>query len=122
MEKGMHGGIPKLRCLSLLEYFLGMHGGIPKLERLTLLNLLSSSSLAHLKTPSYITHHNLISEVSTHNKIIFSLLENKDILVDLLFLKISKKFLLRKSKLKGCKTKKRQNMTESVKNRPAGSK
>ena len=65
------GGIPKLRRLSLLEYFLGMHGGIPKLERLTLLNLLSSSSLAHLLLPSYITHHNLISEVSTHNKIIF---------------------------------------------------
>ena len=39
MEKGMHGGIPKLRRLSLLEYFLGVHGGIPKLERLTLLNL-----------------------------------------------------------------------------------
>jgi hypothetical protein len=47
----MHGGIPKLRCLSLLEYLLGMHGGIPKLERLTLLDLLSSSSIAHLKTP-----------------------------------------------------------------------
>ena len=39
MEKGMHGGIPKLRCLNLLEYLLGVHGGIPKLERLTLLNL-----------------------------------------------------------------------------------
>ena len=44
-------GIPKLRRLSILEYFLGVHGGIPKLERLTLLDLLSSSSIAYLKTP-----------------------------------------------------------------------
>src|SRR3954465_6372694 len=34
-----------------LEYLLGVHGGIPKLERLTLLDLLSSPSFAHLKTP-----------------------------------------------------------------------
>jgi hypothetical protein len=51
MEKGMHGGIPKLRRLSLLGYFLGVHGGIPKLELLTLPDLLSSSSFAYLKTP-----------------------------------------------------------------------
>ena len=44
-------GIPKLRRLSLLEYLLGVHMGIPKLERLTLQDLLSSSSIAHLKTP-----------------------------------------------------------------------
>ena len=50
-EEGMHGGIPKLRRLRLLEYLLGLHGGIPKLERLTLQDLLSSSSIAHLKTP-----------------------------------------------------------------------
>src|ERR1041385_2939271 len=47
----MHGGIPKLRRLSILEYLLGIHGGIPKLERLTLPDLLSSSSIAHLETP-----------------------------------------------------------------------
>jgi hypothetical protein len=45
-----------------------------------------------------------------------------NILEELLFLKISKKFLQRKSKLKVCKTMKMQNVTESVKNRPAGSK
>ena len=32
-EEGKHGGIPKLRRLSLLEYLLGVHLGIPKLER-----------------------------------------------------------------------------------------
>src|ERR1041385_6564901 len=47
---------------------------------------------------------------------------NKDILEELMLLKISKKNLQRKSKLKVCKTKKRQNRTESVKNKPAGSK
>src|SRR4051794_5625767 len=46
----MHGGIPKLRCLSLLEYLSGVHMGIPKLERLTLEDVLSPSSIAHLKT------------------------------------------------------------------------
>ena len=44
-------GHPKLRRLSLLEYLLGVHMGIPKLERLTLQDLLSSPSIAHLKTP-----------------------------------------------------------------------
>ena len=44
-------GIRKHRRLSLLEYFLGVHGGIPKLERLTLLDLLSSSYITYLKTP-----------------------------------------------------------------------
>ena len=47
---------------------------------------------------------------------------NKDIHEVLLFLKIAKRFLQRKSKLKVCKMKERQNRTESVKNRPAGSK
>ena len=47
---------------------------------------------------------------------------NKDILEGLLFLKIAKRFLQRKSKLKVCKMKERQNRTESVKNRTAGSK
>src|SRR3954467_14152971 len=51
MKKGVHGGIPKLRRFSLLEYLLGVHMGIPKLERLTLRDLLSSSSITHLKTP-----------------------------------------------------------------------
>ena len=51
VDEGMRGGIPKLRRLSLLEYLLGVHGGIPKLERLTLQDLLSSPSVAHLKTP-----------------------------------------------------------------------
>ena len=50
-EGGCLGGIPKLRRLSLLEYLLGVQLGIPKLERLTLLDLLSSPSIAHLKTP-----------------------------------------------------------------------
>ena len=50
-EEGMHGGIPKLRSLNLLEYLLGVHMGIPKLERLTLQDLLSSLYIAHLKTP-----------------------------------------------------------------------
>ena len=49
-EEGCLGCIPKLRRLSLLEYLLGVHLGIPKLERLTLLYLLSSPSIAHLKT------------------------------------------------------------------------
>ena len=74
------------------------------------------------KLPSYITHHNLISEVSTHNKINFFLLEIKITLNSFFFLKISKKFLQRKSKLKVWKMKKRQNRTESVKDRPADSK
>ena len=39
-----------------------------------------------------------------------------------MFLKIAKKFLQRKIKLKVRKMKERQNMTESMKNRPAGSK
>ena len=50
LGEGDARGIPKLRRLSLLEYFLGVHGGIPKLECLTLLDL-SSSSIAYLKTP-----------------------------------------------------------------------
>ena len=41
----------------------------------------------------------------------------KDILEELLFLKIAKRFLQRKSKLKVCKSKERQNVAESVKNR-----
>ena len=49
-EGGCLGGIPKLRSLSLLEYLLGVHLGIPKLERFTLMYLLSSPSIAHLKT------------------------------------------------------------------------
>src|ERR1041385_6384757 len=95
MEKGMHGGIPKLRRLSLLEYLMGMHGGIPKLERLTLLDLLSSSSIAHLKTPFIHTHHKLIREVSTLNKIFFPT-GYKDILEEILFLNSDKKFFAKK--------------------------
>src|SRR3954464_15280866 len=72
MEKGMHGGIPKLRRLSLLEYLLGMHGGIPKLERLTLPNLLSSSSIAHLKTPFiHMSGPGICVCNSSHNSIIW---------------------------------------------------
>ena len=48
--------------------------------------------------------------------------ENKDNLEGLLILKAAKKILQRKSKLKVCKTEKKQNMAEPVKNRPAGSK
>src|SRR3954465_10637055 len=90
MEKGMHGGIPKLRSLSLLGYFLGVHGGIPKLERLTLPNLLSSSSFAYLKTSFIRNSSNLIRVVSTHDNYFFST-GNKDILEDLLFLNTAKK-------------------------------
>ena len=45
---------------------------------------------------------------------------NKDVLEEILFLKIFKKFLQIKIKLKVCKTMKSQNVTESVKNRPTG--
>ena len=50
-EEGDARGIPNLGRLSILEYLLGLHMGIPKLERLTLLDLISSSSITHLKTP-----------------------------------------------------------------------
>src|ERR1041385_2498355 len=73
-----------------------------------------------LKLPSYITHHKLIREVSTLNKIIFPT-GYKDILEELLFLKSAKKFLQRKSKLKVCKSGARQNVAESMKNRTTGS-
>ena len=46
---------------------------------------------------------------------------NKDILEVLLFLKIAKRFLQRKSKFLICKVKVRQNRTESVKNRTTSS-
>src|ERR1041384_709242 len=62
----------------------------------------------------------MIREVSTLNKIFFPT-GYKDILEELLFLKISKRFSQRKSKLKVCKSKERQNVAESVKNRTAGS-
>ena len=38
-----------------------------------------------------------------------------------MFLKSAKKFLQRKTKLKVCKSKERQNVAESVKNRTSGS-
>ena len=70
MKKGMHGGIPKLRRLSLLEYFLRVPGA-----SLSLSFWHSWIFFHHLpshtwKLPSYETHHKLIRVVSTHNKLI----------------------------------------------------
>ena len=111
----MHGGIPKLRRLSLLEYLLGVHMGIPKLERSTLQDLPSSSSIAHLKIP--FIHNSLQSrEVSALLKL-FSSTTNKYFQEGLLFLLPSQNFLQRKSKLKDCKTVKRKTGTEAEKNR-----
>ena len=116
MKKGMHWGIPKLRRLSLLEYLLGLHGGIPNLERLTLQDLLSSPSIAHLKTPFIHNSSLKDQEVSTVLKKITST-GNKDFQEGILFLLIYQKFLQRKSKLKICKTAKIKTGAEAEKKR-----
>ena len=75
IEKGMHGGIPKLRRLSLLEYFLGCMGTSPRLSAWHSCIFFHHLPSHTWKLPSYETHHKMIRVVSDHNKIIYSLLE-----------------------------------------------
>jgi hypothetical protein len=64
MKKGCLRGIPKLRCLYLLDISWG-DMGIPNLKLLSILHLISSFSNPYTwKLPSYKTSHNSISNVS----------------------------------------------------------
>ena len=70
MKKGMHGGISKLRHLSLLEYFLRVSGASPTLRFWHSLIFFHHLPLHTWKLPSEETHHKLIRAVSALNKLI----------------------------------------------------
>ena len=95
-EEGDARGHPQAQTPESLEYLLVVHMGIPKLERLTLLNLLSSPSIAHLKTP--IIHNSLQADQRGQYplKYFFST-TNKDFQEELLFLLPEQKILQRKN-------------------------
>ena len=123
MKKGMHRGIPKLRHLSLLEYFLGVPRASPSLSSWHSWIFFHHLPSHTWKLPSYETHHKLIRVVSANNKLIplglcwkqrFSIVDTVS--------QDCQNFLQRKSLRKNCKTEEAQNRAESGKNRTAGSK
>ena len=70
MLEGDARGTPKLRRLSLLEYFLGVLGASPSWSSWHSWIFFHHLPSHTWKLPSYETHHKLIRVVSTSNKLI----------------------------------------------------